>query len=131
MKSEFVDADTLTIRLADDFSLRFVNNVTTHYPNGSTIENDALIDLGDATPWHTHGHEFEFSDPRGYYISMDYLGLVAGLASGEILIAELWNKDKLKDRWLIYKDYNDEFDYLENDDEVRVRRIFPSKHRTS
>jgi len=119
------------IRLTDDVTLRFINNVTTHQLDGPTMDDDALIDFGDDTSWHTHGHEFEFADPRGHYISKDYLDLVAGIASGEILIAELWNKGNLKERWPIHKDYNDEFDYLEKDDEIRVRRIFPSKYHSA
>ena len=131
LSSELIEPDTLAIRLADDITLRFANNVTTHFLDGTSVDDDTLIDLGDDSPWHTHGHEFEFVDPRGYYVSMDYLDLIAGIASGDILIAELWKKDNLKERWLIHKDYNDEFDYLEADDEIRVRRIFPDKQRYS
>jgi hypothetical protein len=131
LNSELINSDTVAIRLADDITLRFQNNVTTHQLNGPVIDDDALIDLGDDTPWHTHGHEFQFADPRGYYVSMDYLDLIAGIASGKILIAELWTKDKLKERWLIHRDYNNEFDYLEIDDEIRVRRIFPSEQQTA
>lgn len=127
LSSKLSAPDTLTIRLTDDVTLRFTNNVTTHFSNGPSVNDDTIIDLGDDTPWHTHGHEFQFNDPRGYYVSMDYLDLVAGIASGEILIAELWNKGDLKERWLIHKDYNDEFDYLEADSEIRVRRVFPCK----
>ena len=131
LSSELIEPNTLAVDLTGGVTLRFVNNVTTHFLDGPAVDDDALIDMGDETSWHTHGHEFQFADPRGHYISMDYLDLVAGIASGEILIAELWNKDNLKDRWLIHKDYNDEFDYLETDDEIRVRRVFPTKQRSA
>jgi len=131
LKSEFENSDLLVIHLTDDIKLRFENNITTHQSNGSVIEDDSLVDLGDDSDWHTHVHDFEFVDPRGHYVSMHYLDLIVGIASGEILIAELWNKDRLKERWPIHRDYNNEFDYLEKDDEIRVRRIFPSKQQTA
>ena len=96
LSCELQNLDTIAITLFDDVTLRFINNVTTHQLNGPVVDDDALIDLGDDSPWHTHGHEFQFSDPRGYYISIDYLDLVAKIATGEVLIAELWNRNRLK-----------------------------------
>lgn len=131
LKSEFENTDLLVIHLTDDIKLRFENNVTTHQFGRPSIEDDSLIDLGDDSDWHTRVQDFEFADPRGHYVSVHYLDLVAGIASGEILIAEMWNRNRLKERWPIHRDYNDEFDYLEKDDEVRVRRVFPSKQMTA
>jgi len=84
------------------------------------LDNDCLIEF-EGTPWHTHD-EFMFSDRHGYYVEMDYLDVLAGLKDGQVLICELHKIGRLKDRWLIHRDYNDEFRYLENDEEIRIWR---------
>lgn len=127
LKSEFLDQDNLAIYLDEGITLHFRNNVTTYQLNGPAISDDSFIDLGDDNPWHTHSQEFEFTDHKGVGVSMHYLDVLAGIASGDVLIGELRNRGKLKERWLFHKQYNDEFSYMEEGDEIRVRRISPSK----
>lgn len=115
LKSEFVESDQLVIKLAADVDLYFIN---------SRNEQDCLITLGEG--WHTHNHDFYFCGPHGDNVSIHYLDVIVGIAEGEILIRELWNCEKLKDRWLFHRDYNREFDYLAEGDEIRVRRTFTS-----
>ena len=64
-----------------------------------------------------------FSDARGYYKEMTYFDVIAGIPTGEILIAESWRNTQLEDRWLVHRDYIDEFRYLDEGDEIRIRRI--------
>jgi len=72
------------------------------------------------TSWHTHGG-LMCSDRHGSYVELGYLDIVAGLANGTVLICELWARSKLSDRWLVHKDYVDEFKYLQPGEEVRIR----------
>jgi hypothetical protein len=68
-----------------------------------------------------------FSDAQGNYCERNYLEVVAGLAKGEILICELWSRGQLADRWLMHRDYNDEFGHLASGEELKVIRPMTSK----
>jgi hypothetical protein len=61
-------------------------------------------------------------DSQRSYIEMNYLDIVSGLKDGSILVGELWNRDELKDRWLIHCNYNDEFKCMQEGEEIRVWR---------
>jgi hypothetical protein len=39
------------------------------------------------------------------------------------LICERWKDGELTDRWLVHKDFVDEFDHIEPGEEIRVRRV--------
>jgi len=111
LRSNFRSDDLLAIELAEDCLLVFQN---------AERDEDCLVAF-DGTPWHTHD-VFMFADGRGYYTEMDYLDVVSGLKDGRILICELWMDGRLIDRWLIHRDFNDEFKYMDEKEEVRVRR---------
>ena len=83
-------------------------------------EDDCLIGfLG--TPSHTHDNPM-FVDARGNYVELDYLNLLTGLKEGRVLVREREVKGKIVDRWLVHREYNDEFKYLEEDERIIVRR---------
>lgn len=83
-------------------------------------EEDCLIGfLG--TPWHTHDN-LMFVDARGNYVKLDYLNLLTGLTEGRVLVCERAMEGRTVDRWLIHREYNDEFKYLEEGEQVIVRR---------
>jgi hypothetical protein len=63
-----------------------------------------------------------FADARGNYVELNYLDIVAGLKNGQILVCEQWQRGALIDRWLVRRDYKDEFKYMEEGEELRVRR---------
>ena len=84
-------------------------------------DEDCLVGF-DGTPWHTHD-DFIFVDSQSHYVEMDYMDVVAGLKDGRILVCELWQTGQLKDRWLIHRDHNNEFDHMDEHDEIRVRRF--------
>lgn len=111
LHSSFRSDDLLAIGLGEDCVLVFQN---------AERDDDCLIAF-DGTPWHTHG-VFIFADGRGYYTEMDYLDVVSGLKDGRILICEKWLAGSLVDRWLIHQDFNDEFKYMDEKEEVRVHR---------
>ena len=74
-------------------------------------EEDCLIGFKD-TPWHVHSR-FTFSDTHGHYVEMSYLDVLAGLGDGTILVCERVVLGIVKDRWLIHRDYNNEYKYME------------------
>jgi hypothetical protein len=83
-------------------------------------EEDSLIGfLG--TPWHTHDN-FMFVDARGNYVELDYLNVLTGLKEGRVLVCELEVKGRTVDRWLVHCEYNNEFKYLEQGEQIIVRR---------
>ena len=83
-------------------------------------EEDGLIGfLG--TPWHVHD-KLMFTDPRGHYIELDYADLVIALQEGRVLICELLKDGCVVNRWLIHRDFNDEFKYMEEGEQIVVRR---------
>ncbi len=83
-------------------------------------EDDCLVGF-EGTAWHVHDN-FIFVDSRAYYIEMDYLDLLTGLKDGKILVSELWHDGKIVDRSLVHSEYNDELNYMQLGDEIRIRR---------
>jgi hypothetical protein len=121
LRSSFRSDDMLAIELGEDCVLVFQN---------AKRDEDCLVAF-DGTPWHTHD-VFVFVDGRGYYTEMDYLDVVSGLKDGRILVCERWLGGRLVDRELIHRDFNDEFKYMDEKEEVRVRRpvISVIRHET-
>jgi hypothetical protein len=106
-----VAAERVEVDLGQDAVLCFQN---------AEADQDCLIGfLG--TPWHTHG-DLMFADARGYCIESDYLELVVALKEGRVLVCELFDNGRIMDRWLIHRDYNDEFKYMEESEQIVVRR---------
>ena len=85
-------------------------------PNGE----DSLIGfLG--MPWHTHD-DLMFVDARGNCIEFNYLTLLTGLKDGRVLVCEREVKGRTVDRWLVHREYNDEFKYLQEGERIIVHR---------
>jgi hypothetical protein len=83
-------------------------------------DEDCLIGfLG--MPWHAHDNPV-FADARGSYVELDYLNLLTGLKEGRVLVCERRVKGRTVDRWLVHSEYNDEFKYLEEGEQIIVRR---------
>jgi len=87
-------------------------------------DEDCLIGFKD-TPWHTHD-DFMFSGARGYFIEMGYLEVLAGLGDGSILVCELIDLGTIKDRWLIHRDYNNEYTHMQLGEQIVVSRATKS-----
>lgn len=83
-------------------------------------DKDCLVAFS-GTSWHAHD-DLMFTDGCGNYVELNYLDIVAGLKDGQILVCEQWQRGAVIDRWLIHRDYNDEFKYMEEGEELRVRR---------
>ena len=123
----FEDRDTLAIYLSKNNKICFINNVVTHRMGQPTLHDDSMITFSGSNGGHTHLHEFEFVDNHGHYVSMHYLDVISGISSGDILIGEIWNNGELKDSWFVHRKYNNEFEDMEEGDEIRVYRITPKK----
>jgi hypothetical protein len=66
---------------------------------------------------------------RGNYAKLDYLNLDTALAEGWVLVYELRGRSVI-DRRLIHRDYVDEFKYVEEGEQIVVRRATTNAART-
>ena len=111
LRSTVVSDERLEVHLGGDAVLCFVN---------SENDQDCLVGFKD-TPWHAHD-DFTFHDRRGYCTELNYLNLLTGLKEGKVLVCELWQLGVLTDRWLLHSEFNDEFRYMNEGDEIRTWR---------
>jgi hypothetical protein len=111
LRSGTSSPDELAIELAESVRLTFRN---------TGQDDDSLVGF-NGTPWHTHG-DFTFVDGRGNYVETDYLDVIAGLADGRVLVCELSRLGVIADRWLIHRDYNDEFKHMELGEQITIWR---------
>ncbi len=114
LNSESRSPEELAIDLEEGVVLLIIN---------SANEAECLITFDGNDKWHTHD-EFLFC-AHGKGTEMTYFDVIAGIPSGEILVAELWINGQLDDRWLVHRDFVDEFQNMEKGDEIRIRRISP------
>jgi hypothetical protein len=125
-------ADEVAVHLGEGLTLLF-QNVSTEYigerSTPTTNENDNLIGF-EGTPWHTHDG-LTCSDRHGFYIELSYLDLVSGLADGTLLVCERWSQGELADRWIVHRDFVDEFRYLQNGEEIRIRSVARKRDASS
>lgn len=103
--------DVLEVELEPSVILCFVN---------SEKEKDCLVGFA-GTPWHTHG-AFLFGNSEST-LEMDYVDVLLALAKGEVVICERLIEGAVKDRWLVHSKYNDELEYLDKGEEIRIRRV--------
>ena len=82
-------------------------------------DGDDLVGFA-GTPWHGHG-VLTLAAGQGRYIELDLLDVLRDLASGELLICELWQAPNVIDRWVEHHSNASTVD-LELDEELRVRR---------
>src|SRR5262245_3142527 len=101
----------LSVRVAAErVEVDLGQNAVLCFQNAEADEDCLIGFLG--TPWHTHG-DLMFTGARGHYIELDYLDLVVALKEGRVLVCERLVDGRVADRWLIHRDYNDEFKYVE------------------
>jgi hypothetical protein len=55
-------------------------------------------------------------------LEMNCLDAIQGLLDGTVLICDRLMDGNLVDRWLVHSKYNDELDYLQPNEELRIRR---------
>jgi hypothetical protein len=111
LPSSPISSNIIQVNLGGDAVLEILN---------WEAESNCLIGFA-GTPWHFHGDTI-FADGRGYYVDVDYLNIISGLADGTILICEVWVSGNLADRELIHCAFNDEFKYTQQGEEFRIRR---------
>jgi hypothetical protein len=107
-----IDGDQAQIDLGQGAVLCFLN---------AERDEDCRIEfLG--TPWHVHD-DLMFADGRGNYVELDYLNLVTGLKDGQVLVCERLQRGRVADRSLVHRDYNDELKYMEEGEQIIIRRV--------
>ncbi|MBX7246735.1 MAG: hypothetical protein K1X53_14655 [Candidatus Sumerlaeaceae bacterium] len=107
-----VDEYEIEVLIAPDTPLVFANT-----ENGT----DTYLGFNDV-PWHTHGTLLlETGDST--FAEFGPEELLAALISGEVLIVAQYFGDELKDRWLVHRNDNSEFRYMEPGEELRIYRI--------
>lgn len=83
--------------------------------------SDSLVGF-EGFGWHFHG-DLPCADKRGFGVELSYLDIITGLADGSVLVCEVVEDGRIRERWLVHRDYNDEIGRLEAGQEIRVRRI--------
>lgn len=112
LRSVVADSNQVSIEVEDNVVLNFLN----------IEDEDDCVAGFDGTPWHIHGG-IEFASRNGRYVELEYLDILSGLADGTVLICDRWITGELKDRWLVHKDFVNEFEYMECGEELRIRMI--------
>ena len=110
-----------TLKGADQLGVSLEPETTLLFANLHEEGEDTFIGFEGFT-WHTHGG-LMFSDPRGFYIELEYTDVLPGLADKSLLVCELWVRGALSDRWLTHRDYVSDLKHMQDGDEVRIRPI--------
>jgi len=105
-------ASEVAIELEKGVALVFVN---------AEREEDSLVGF-DGGEWHYHD-DLMCSDRHGFHIELGYLDVLTGLADGSVLLCEEWVHGALRERLLVHRDYVDEFRYMQEGEEIRIRRV--------
>ena len=84
-------------------------------------EDDSLVGF-EGGEWHYHD-DLMCSDRHGFHVELGYLDVLTGLADGTVLICEKLVHGELRERWLVHRDYVDEFRHMQDGEEIRVRRV--------
>lgn len=109
-----------TRRSADEVAVQLESEVTLLFQNVPQ-DDDCLIGF-EGTQWHTHDG-LTCANQHGCYVELTYLDVVSGLANGTVLICELRTRGELTDRWLVHRDFVDEFRFLQDGEEIRIRPV--------
>lgn len=112
---ESVLEESVTVALELGTKLRFEN-----FANGQDASDGCVVGF-EGTPSHSHG-DLDFY-ARGQQVELNALEVLWGIADGTVLICERWTQGKLADRWLVHKDFVEEFQHLDPGEEIRVRRV--------
>jgi hypothetical protein len=106
---------SVAVALEPGATLRFEN-----YASEEDGSAESVVGF-EGTPSHSHGDMSFYA--RGQQVELNSLDLLSGAIDGTVLICERWKDEKLADRWLVHKDFVDEFNYIEPGEEIRVRRV--------
>jgi hypothetical protein len=113
-----IAGESVAVALEPGTTLRFENYISEE--DGS---DESVVGF-EGTPSHSHGDMSFYA--RGQQVELNSLDLLSGALDGTVLICEQWKDEKLADRWLVHKDFVDEFEYIEPGEEIRVRRVLAS-----
>jgi len=75
--------------------------------------------------WHSHGDLMLMTGPDTC-VELDPIGVLAGLKSGELLIATQYVGGKIKDRWIFHRKEEQDFQYMEPSESICVQKADPA-----
>jgi hypothetical protein len=110
-----IPGNSVAVALEPGITLRFEN-----YASQEDGSDESVVGF-EGTPSHSHGDMSFYA--RGQQLELNALDLLSGAVDGKVLICERWKDGELTDRWLVHKDFVDEFDHIEPGEEIRVRRV--------
>ena len=116
LQSTARSSDEVAVELDEGVVLIFINAVR---------EEDSLVGF-EGGEWHYHD-DLMCSDRHGFHVELEYLDVLTGLADGTVLICEQWVHGELRERSLVHRVYVDEFRYMQDGEEIRVRRAPSAK----
>jgi hypothetical protein len=111
-----VDENEVRIPIGHELELSFWN-----YQPEESLVGVARKGAPHGVDWHVHG-EIDFCKPDGYVKSVQPTDLIGLLHAGEVLICELWRNGEVFNRTLEHSEFNDEFRFLEPEDELHFYR---------
>lgn len=91
-------------------------------------KDDAMAGLGAP---HWHGDLSLFVEPGHSPAEFNCLDVVAGIKDGSLLVCETWRKGVLHGRELVHRDFVDEFRWIPEGEEIRIRRAVPPRRELS
>lgn len=108
---ERTSPDEVRVHVCQDSPLCFAN-----------IEDDTDTYLGFIdSPWHSHEDLILMTGPD---TSAEFgpIEILAGLKSGDLLIATRYVADKFQDRWIIHRKEPQDFQYMEAGESICIQR---------
>jgi hypothetical protein len=104
-------SDVLEISLSEQIILEFHN---------LHAQEDTVMGF-KGTSWHSHGKLMLMRDEAAY-AELDELDILQGLKAGDLLILEQYLDHTLHDRWLAHKKDKIDVQYIQANEEIRIRR---------
>ena len=114
-----------TARSSDEVAVELDEGVVLIFINAAR-EEDSLVGF-EGGEWHYH--DDLMCSGHGFHVVLGYLDVLTGLADGTVLICENWICGELRERSLVHRDFVDEFRYMQDGEEIRIRRA-PSPKAT-
>ena len=74
------------------------------------------------TSWHSHG-KLTLMLNETAYTELDELDILQGLKAGDLLILEQYRDQTLHERWLAHKKEKIDVQYIQANEEIRIRRV--------
>lgn len=84
---------------------------------------DTYLGFTDSA-WHSHGELMLMNGPDTY-VELGPVEVLAGLKTGELLIAIRYMDGEFRDRWIFHRLEKQDFQYFETGESIRIQRADP------